>query len=320
MASSTREEILETLRGFVAHDSVSGDEQALAEHLAAAFRAVGATRVEIDRLGNLLAWKGENPRRAVVAHLDTVGFMVEAVEKDHCPLAPVGFPSPGVLQRAVLTSRGGERVPGLVTSAEGGKKPYFEPLDPSRLELVEIGDRVAYAQHLEVDGDYLLGPYLDNRLGCWMALEALARSDELLAVCTVQEETTCAGAYQVRGAMNSVESVLVVDVTYAREPRGEGRIELGEGPVLSLLDQNLPSRRATEAVREAARRSEVELQLEVTDAGSSDMVAFLQHDRPRDCCFFGVASRYNHQPFELVHLGDLEQAGAVVSAWASPED
>jgi endoglucanase len=306
----------EDLKRLQSIPSVSGDEALFGEELMAMFREAGAERVEMDLCGNVFAWKGD-PRRAVVGHMDTVGFMVEALEGDHCVLQPVGGTSPATLQRGILVRRDGQHELGLISSDKGGVHPVFEPLDGEAVKRIQIGDRVSYYPHLDFAGDYLQAPYLDNRLGCWMALEAVRRCESVLALCTTSEETTGSGAKQARRAMEGIESLLVVDVTYGEAHREPNRVKLGQGPVVCLMDQCLPSRAATEAVRRAGEASGVALQFEVTASGGSDVCAFLGWDRPVLSCFFGVASRHNHQPLEVAHLGDVEQAATLLAAWCN---
>jgi endoglucanase len=300
---------------MLATPSVSGDEGAFAALMVELYKDAGAERVELDLTGNVLAWKGEDPDRALVAHMDTVGFMVEAVEDPGCPLVAVGGVQPASHQRATLVRHGGEAIDGLVVSGPGPRELVFEPLDRGALGQIEVGDRVSYALHHEVRGDYLQGPYLDNRIGCWVALEALREADSLQVICTSTEETTVRGAMQARRNMEGVDSALVLDVTYGAARGEPARVELGKGPVLSLKDTHMPARAATESVKEAARRVGVRLQYEVSDQGGSDMMAFASWDRPILSCFLGVASRYNHRPFEVVHLGDVEQLLRVVHSW-----
>lgn len=305
----------EALARMLQVPSVSGDEAVFGELMVELLGEAGAEHVEVDLTGNVIASKGHDPRRALVAHMDTVGFMVVAVEDPGCPLVAVGGTSPCSHQRAELVKHRGERIPGLVVTAKEGKQPSFEPLDRGALARIEAGDRVRYAPTYDLQGDFLQGPYLDNRIGCWVGLEALRRASSLMVIFTTTEETTVRGAMHARSRMTGVDAALILDVTYGRAFDEDARVELGKGPVLSLKDSHMPARGATEAVKAAARKAGLPLQYEVSDLGGSDMMAFASWDQPILSCFLGVASRYNHRPFEVVHMGDVEQLLRVTEAW-----
>lgn len=303
----------ESLERMLATPAVSGDEAEFAALMVELFEAAGADEVSIDLSGNVVARKGE-PTRAVCCHMDTVGYMVQEVAETKATLLPVGGSRPAALQRAVLHGAKGD-VLGLVVDAGKDGGVAFEPLDPAGTRRIQVGDRVSYASEVTVAGGRVMAPYLDNRLGCYMAVRAVAECKDVVAVATVVEETTCMGAKHVRDALEGIDAVLIVDVTYG-EAHGEANvIRLGEGPVVSWMDSLMPLRVAVEDVEAAARTAKVKLQREVCDAGGSDMNAFVDADRPMWTTFMGVPSRYNHRPVEVVDLADVEGMCRVVRAW-----
>jgi endoglucanase len=299
---------------MLATPSVSGDEEAFGELMAELFRAAGADAVEIDLAGNVVARKGKAPTRAVCCHMDTVGYMVSETGEDRATLLPVGGSTPAAVQRAVLHGPKGD-VPGLVVDTGKTGSTVFEPLDPTALKSIQLGDRVSYVCEPVVAGGRVMAPYLDNRLGCYLAVRALAEADEVVAVATVAEETTVSGARQVRGALEGVDAVLILDVTYGDAHGEPNPIRLGEGPVISWMDSSVPLKRAVDDVEAAAASVKVKLQREVCAAGGSDMLAFLEADRPMWTAFLGVPSRYNHRAVEVVDLGDVEAMAKVVRSW-----
>ena len=72
----------EFLRTACALPGLSGNELAVAEHVAAAFRPY-ADEVKIDRLNNVIAHvKGEGPKVVFCAHIDEIGLMVVKIEEE----------------------------------------------------------------------------------------------------------------------------------------------------------------------------------------------------------------------------------------------
>lgn len=308
--------LVDELRPLLEIPAVSGGEARFGARFAELLRETGA-EVFVDAIGNVVARKGKAPSRALVCHLDNVGWMVERAAEDGAfPLVPVGGVTPSVQQRAVLTTGDGSELLGLVVTEKGGERPVFELLDRARASEVGAGDRVSYAATYDLDGACLQGPYLDNRLGCWMVLDALRKAKSLLVIATVCEETTCMGAYQSRHWLDGIEDVVVVDVTYASAyGMAEYPIEVGGGPVLSLKDSLMPPQVAVDELKAAAEAARVELQFEVCDVGASDAMVYTQWDRPIRWVFVGVPSRYNHQASEVVDLRDVLATGKVLDAW-----
>lgn len=313
----TLKSLPEALERLLSTPAVSGLEAPTTEVAKALFEEAGAESVELDLTGNLFAWKGHVPTRALMAHLDTVGFMVSAHDEDCTKLRKVGYTLPAALQRGRLDPRSGDPISGLILANAKDGSLAFEPDCPSQSARISIGDRISYDLSHHFDGERLVGPYLDNRLGIYMALEAFRQADNLLVVLTVQEETSGMGAYHARDRMQDIEDVLIVDVTYARSfDVPDNPLELGKGPVLSLKDSSMPHPEALEMVRAAAEEAKVELQLEVEDEGGSDLQAMIQARKPFRSCFFGVPSRYNHQPFEMVDFSDVGAAIRILEVWS----
>lgn len=314
-AKSSSSRLPDALARMLATPGVSGGEAAIAALLAGFCREAGA-RVEIDAIGNVVATKGRAPRRAVLAHMDTVGFMVKARDGERLVLAPVGGVQPAGAQPGLLVADGHAPAGGLILSTPDAS-PVFEPSDPAVAGSAPIGARVCYAPHHVLEGGTLTGPNLDDRLGCWVALEALRASPEVVVVFTVDEEVGSSGAYHCRRALEEVEQVLLVDVTYAAGHGHPYPIELGQGPALTLKDSLMMPEAGLRGVREAAARAGIPLQLEVVETGGSDAVAFARSDRPLPFAFLGIPSRHNHRPYEVVRWRDVEAAAAVVRDWAS---
>src|SRR5581483_3453219 len=107
-----------------------------------------------------------------------------------------------------------------------------------------VGDAGVWAgPPVELPNGRLVSKALDNRLGAYIALEAVRRvaaagaQVEVVAVAAVQEEI---GLYGARVAAFGLDPhvALAVDVTWATdvpggEPRRAGRVELGMGAMIA---------------------------------------------------------------------------------------
>ena len=196
------------------------------------------------------------PLLAAVGHIDEIGLVVTHIdEKGFLYFSPIGGWDPQILvgQRVELRGRDG-LVPGVV-----GRKP-IHLLDPDQrkkvvelkglhidigaadrdeaAELVRVGDpAVIAAEPLALMGGRLASRSMDNRLGAYVALEALRRvtsaarsRDSFAAVAAVQEEIGLFGArtsaFEVRPDL-----AIAVDVTHATDAPGVEEKEVGSHPL-----------------------------------------------------------------------------------------
>src|SRR3712207_3565133 len=157
---------------------------------------------------------------------------------------------------------------------------------------------------------------MDNRLGCFVALEAarLVAADggapgDVVACAVAQEETTFGGstttAYQLEP-----DVAIVVDVTHATDApnidkRTEGDHGLGSGAVINTGSVAHPL--VVRMLREVAGAEGIPFAEEAgtrntyTDA---DAVHLSRKGVP--CGIVSIPLRYMHSPVELVRLSDVE--------------
>src|SRR5262245_28437427 len=171
--------------------------------------------VTADGIGSSIARIGEAfPLLAVVGHIDEIGLTVTHIdEQGFLWFTSIGGWDPQILvgQRVEIRTRDGI-VPGVV-----GRKPIhlLEPDQRKKVvelkalhidvgaadrdeaaEMIRIGDPVVIAgEPVAVAGERLVSRAMDNRLGSYIALEALRRCHErgtlrgsFAAVAAVQEE------------------------------------------------------------------------------------------------------------------------------------
>ena len=185
-------------------------------------RAASFASLSSDGLGSSVARIGEEgPLLAVVGHIDEIGLVVTHIdEKGFLYFSPIGGWDPQILvgQRVEVRGRDG-LVPGVVgrkpihlLDAEQSKKVVelkglhidIGAADRDEAgELVRVGDpAVIAAEPVALAGERLASRSMDNRLGAYVALEALRRTDErgsldgtsFAAVAAVQEEIGLFGA------------------------------------------------------------------------------------------------------------------------------
>ena len=211
-----------------------------------------------DGLGSSVARVGEaSPLLAVVGHIDEIGLVVTHIdEKGFLYFSPIGGWDPQILvgQRVEVRGRGG-LVPGVV-----GRKPiHLLEADQRKkvvelkglhidigaadrdeaAELIRVGDpAVIAAEPVRLAGERLISRSMDNRLGAYVALEALRRFSErdslqdagFAAIAAVQEEI---GLFGARTSAFEVQPdlAIAVDVTHATDAPGVDEKEVGSHPL-----------------------------------------------------------------------------------------
>ncbi|HEU5142411.1 MAG TPA: M20/M25/M40 family metallo-hydrolase [Solirubrobacterales bacterium] len=321
------------------------------EPAAAAWReAASFASLSADGLGSSIARIGEEaPLLAVVGHIDEIGLTITHIDdKGFLYFAPIGGWDPQILvgQRVSIRSRDG-LVPGVV-----GRKP-IHLLDPDQRKkvvelkglhidigaadgdeataLVRVGDPVTIAaEPVRLAGNRLIGRAMDNRLGAYVALEALRRCHEggelrgsFAAVAAVQEEIGLFGArtsaFQIRPDL-----ALAVDVTHATDAPGVDAKQLGEHPLGSgpaITRGSTLSPKVFELLLEAAEEEGIDHTIAASGRSTSTDADAIQISRTGiPTGLVSIPLRYMHSPVEMVDLADLEATVTLIAAFAKRLD
>jgi putative aminopeptidase FrvX len=336
----------ETLRKLLTAPGPSGYEQAPA----AVFREAAAAFAEIthDTIGSTVARvKGTagGPFVAVVGHIDEIGLIVHHIDDDgFLWFTGVGGWDPVILvgQRVEISTRDG-RVPGVV-----GKKPIHLLKDDERKKapelkglhidigakdgddarsMVRVGDvAVITGDPVELPHNRVISRSMDNRLGCYVALEATRLVAEAggapgdVAGCAVtQEEITFGGATTTAYSLRP-DIAVVVDVTFATDAPGTEEKELGShkfgsGPVIqrgSTLDPTV-----FELLHAAGEAEGIPFTMAASARYTgTDADAFHLSRGGIPSAVVSIPLRYMHSPVEMVQLDDVENAAKLIAAFA----
>jgi endoglucanase len=308
----------------------------------ASFAALSA-----DGIGSSIARIGEaGPLLAVVGHIDEIGLVVTHIdEKGFLWFAPIGGWDPQILvgQRVEVRGPGG-LVPGVV-----GRKP-IHLLDPDQRKkvvelkglhidigaadrdeaaaLIRVGDpAVIAAEPVRLVGERLVSRAMDNRLGAYVALEALRRCHErgslsgsFAAIAAVQEEIGLFGsrtaAFEVRPDL-----AVAIDVTHATDAPGVDEKEIGSHPLGSgpaIGRGSTLSPKVFELLVETAEEAGIEHTISASGRSTSTDADAIQISRSGiPTGLVSIPLRYMHSPVELVDLGDLEATVELIAAFAA---
>src|SRR4051812_44290091 len=336
----------DTLHRLLTAAGPSGYEHAPA----AVFREAAAAFAEVthDTVGSTVArvpGTGSGRSLAIVGHIDESGLTVHHIDADgFLWCTGVGGWDPIILvgQRVTLTTRSGP-VPGVV-----GKKPIHLMREDDRKKvpllkdlhidigaadgeqarrLVRIGDVAVIAgEPVAFPGNRFISRSMDNRLGCYVALEAArlvaeagGAPGDVYAVAVSQEEITFGGARTTAYSLRP-DLAIAVDVTFATDQPGInekeiGRHKLGSGAVLtrgSTLDPTL-----FELLHEAGEAEGIPFTVAASARGTgTDADAFHVSRGGIPSAVVSVPLRYMHSPVEMVQLDDVDACARLIAAFA----
>ena len=285
-----------------------------------------------DALGNLICEKkGTDPngkRIMLAAHMDHIGFIVAAVEKEgYLRVVPVGGINIAVSRtRHVYFANG---VQGVIVQqpVKEGETPAIKHFfidigaadEAEALSMIQLGDIAVYAPDCFRLGKHrVAAPAMDDRVACALLVAVMqelpATKDTVIAVFSTQEEVGCRGA---KTAAYSVDP----DVGIALDVTGHGdtpetklpAIKLGEGAAVKIMDRGSISN--PELVKEllaAGERAGVKTQREVLPYGGTDASAMQLSRSGVIAGTVSIPCRYVHSACETIDLRDVDAAKALL--------
>lgn len=306
-----------------------------------------ADEVRTDEYGNAVAVvEGDGPEIAFAGHADQIGLIVAGIDED-------GFLRIDRIGGTDRTVTKGQHVEvhtddGVVNGVVGQRAIHlrdpeddeFEDIVEQHVdigaeseaeaeELVDVGDPITFeATVKDLRGTRVAGPGIDNRVGTWVAAEALRRAAErdvdatVYAVSTVQEELGLQGAKMVGFDLNP-DAIVAIDVTHAMDsPDVDGEeqfsdltIDLGGGPVVARGSANHPE--VVAAVRTAAEDAEIPVQLQAAGIYTgTDADAFFTARGGTPSLNLGLPNRYMHTPVEVIDTDDLGASADLLAEFA----
>lgn len=294
---------MKLLEELVSIRATSGDESAMTDFLISHIKKEMKSwkvRPKIysgDGFQDALVLVFGKPKTAVYAHIDSIGFTVGYDNHlikiggpriiDGCKL--VGEDSIGKIDTELM-----------VIEHEDGDK-FLQAVYKRKIER---GTNLTFKPKFRDTKNYVQSPYMDNRLGVWVALQ-LAKTMENGAIVfsTYEEHHGGSAGFLARFLYekHKIRQALVCDITWVTEG-----VMHGKGVAISMRDYGIPRRKYVNRIIEIAKKSKIPFQLEVESAGGSDGTILQASELPIDWCFIGAAEDNVHSPDEKVHKADIE--------------
>ena len=305
--------------------------------------------VETDAMGSLLCTRkakgrGKDPKRVMLlCHMDEIGFYVSHIDaKGFIWVDPAGgFDPRNLFSRRVLVCTKNRDYPGVMNP--GGRPIHISaPEERTKVPAVkeffvdiglpadEVKKRVKVGDFLVMDeparemGDKFVSKALDNRVACWLGIEAIrelarlgAHSCEVVVAFTTQEEVGLRGAKTASYAVQP-DIGLGIDVTLACDtpgiPNAEAVTWHGKGFGLHVKDSSfIADHELVDQVEALATKHNIPYQRCILRAGGQDGAAAQQAAAGAKAVGITVGTRYIHTVTEMIDKGDLAAARDVLA-------
>lgn len=242
-----------------------------------------------------LILKFGQPRTAIFAHMDSIGFTVRYGKE----LVKLGGPKLVSGMQLVGEDSRGPIETELIVNEETKKTTYKLDRD------IDRGTNLTFKPNWREDEDYIQNCYMDNRLGMWNALKIAETLENGVVVFSCWEETG-GGSVGYLGKYIyekwKVRQALISDITWVTPG-----VTHGQGVAISMRDSGIPRKSFIRKIINIAYSHDVKCQLEVEDAGGSDGNGLQKSSYPFDWCFVGAPEDNVHTPDEKVHKEDVNQ-------------
>ncbi|MFY0626354.1 MAG: M20/M25/M40 family metallo-hydrolase [Reichenbachiella sp.] len=249
--------------------------------------------IQGDEFQDCLMLKFGNPRTAVFAHLDSVGFTVRYENQ----LVPIGSPDAEDGYQLIGEDSMGPIECELKTGAKGSLFYNFG-------RGIQTGTELVYRSNFRETDDYIQSCYMDNRLGVFNCLKLAETLEDGLIVFSCGEEHgggTVPFLTKYMYEMWDIRQALISDITWITEG-----VTHGEGVAISMRDMSVPRKSYVDKIIQLAEASGIDFQLEVERSGGSDGREIQASPYPIDWCFVGAPEDNVHSPNEKVHKHDLQ--------------
>lgn len=294
---------MELLKELIEIQGLSGDESGITQFIKSYcesnmknWKCQPQLIVEPEKHDCLILVFGK-PKTVIYSHVDTIGYTV-GYENN---LIPVG--SPVFSESMVLT---GTDSKGEINT----EVMLFEyPDGESELKCVfnrqiEPGTSLSFKPNFIENERYIQSPYLDNRLGVYVALQVAETIENGAIVFSTYEEhggnsvAYCANKlYKLHGATQA----LIADITWVTNG-----VKHGGGVAISLRDSLIPRRVYLSKILDICKSSDINYQLEVESSGGSDGSTLQKSHLPIDWCFIGAPENHVHTNRETVYKSDIQ--------------
>ena len=286
--------------------------------------------LRIDKMGNLIAEKGNGKKALFSAHMDEVGLMITGFQTD----GTLRFQSVGGISPEHLASKrvkiGSRRICGIISAKpihltkKAKTKVAFADLcieigaetEEEARRFINIGDFAVFDTETEAITtnhriSAIKGKAIDNRIGCFLLCKLIENPNikDCTFLFSVQEETGLRGAAAFANS-HSFPISIAVDVTTPNDLPGfsgpDKVCSLDKGPVISFADgRTIYQNSLIQSVFEILEKNNIKAQTKGKIVGGNDASAFQKNGVGMPVISLSLPCRYIHSSVGLFYITDL---------------
>lgn len=232
------------------------------------------------------------PKVAAFAHMDTTGFTVRYQDQ----LIHIGGPEVSGDEILIGKDELGDIECKLAMNKENQMRYKFG-------RAIIFGTSLSYKSNFQESSDFIISPYLDNRVGILNLLTIAETLENGALVFSCWEEHGGGSVpFLVKFLYEKfqIRKMLISDITWISDG-----ISFHNGVVVSFRDINIPRRSFINNIVKKAIENEISFQVEIEAHGSSDAREIQQSPYPIDWCFIGPPIENAHSNHEKVSKKDI---------------
>lgn len=309
-------------------DSVAAREDQIRQLLHEELREY-CDEVIYDHLGSIAFHKkGKGPKLMLCAHMDEVGFLVQHIsDAGILELIALGSiqPCSNFMQKVHVVTEQKQIYDGVLMCDElvdhKVQNPYVDMGVSTSAEInemgIQIGDMVSFASEPFRMKDTYVSKALDDRIGCYVLVQALKEvypcelSCDLFICFTSSEEVGTRGV-QTLGYKINPDFAIAVDIGSTKQVHKntyENHRQLGNGPMLLHYDAgHIPTQAITGYIKRLANKNKINLQQDMFVHGGTDMDRMHLHQEGKPCVTIGIPLHYAHGAYSIVHTFDVDES------------
>ena len=311
----------ELLKKICAVNSVSGHENAVSDMILAEVKPF-TDEQSVDALGSLTARKkGPGKKIMLAGHMDQIGLMVTFISKEgFLYFTRIGGKSPAyclgqrfIFPNGTIGVAACERLDDMKDLAFS--KMYIDigaKDEEEAKQHVKIGDVCVFCNEPAVNGNIIISPALDDRVGCFIMIETLKKikkpAYDMYFVFTSQEEIGC------RGAKTSAYTIdpdygLSFDVTISADTPKAHKFpsKMYGGAAIKIKDASLLCHPTIiNQLEKCAKDANIKYQFEILEGGGTDSGSIHTSRGGVPSGVVSVATRYIHSGNEMCALSDIQ--------------
>lgn len=296
-----------------------------------------ADELAVDAIGNLIAYKegsAKNKKKIMLAaHMDEIGVQVTKIEDNgQIKIKPMGFLWIPITYASRIRFKNG--TVGVVSSTvefdnvkNDFTKLYIDIGVKSKeeaLKYIRVGDVAnVTGEYVELKNDNIMAKSLDNRIGCYVMIEALKKigtpENDIYFVFTVQEELGCRGA-KVAAERIKPDIGIAVDITPAHDYPCDlqGSNTLGGGVGIKISDPSVVcDEELVEEMVRCCEENNIKYQYDVIDKGGTDASSMNLSSCGVKALGVSIVTRFPHGPNSIINMKDAEASIELISRFVN---